>query len=63
MTTMKTSISNNLYWYNISSDSSFDLAALFSSPYTFIHNNEHNDDSMSIKEDHGETLSSSEVNI
>jgi hypothetical protein len=62
MTTMTATILNHSYWNNNQSDLSFDFDDLFSSTYTFNHNNQYNDDSMSIKEDHEET-SLSEVNI
>jgi len=57
MTTMQASISNDSSSDNISSDSSFDIDDLFSSTYTFIYNNEHHHNYISIKEDHRETLS------
>jgi hypothetical protein len=64
MTTMTTSIVNHSYWDNKPSDSLFDFDDLFSSTYTFIYNNEHHHDSMSIKEEPKEISSlSSEVNI
>jgi hypothetical protein len=61
MTTMTATISNHSYWNNNQSDLSFDFDDLFSSTYTFNHNNQYNNDSMFIEEDHEET-SSSEVN-
>jgi len=58
---MTATISNHSYWNNNQSDLSFDFDDLFSSTYTFNHNNQYDNDSMSIEEDHEET-SSSEVN-
>jgi nuclear receptor subfamily 1 group I len=64
MTTMTATILNHSYWNNNQSDLSFDFDDLFSSTYTFNHNNQYNDDSMSIKEEPKEISSlSSEVNI
>jgi hypothetical protein len=60
---MTTNISNDSYWNDISSDQFFDVDDLFSSPFTFIHNNEYSQNSMTIKEEYEETSSSSEVNI
>jgi len=64
MSAITASISNNLYWDNITFDSLFDFDDLFSSTYTFIPDNERHDDSMSIIDDPvGNSSSSSEVNI
>jgi hypothetical protein len=66
MTTMTTTSRtlNDSYWDNNPSDPSFDFDDLFSSTYTFIYNNEHHHDSMSLKEEPKEISSlPSEVNI
>jgi len=63
MSTMTASILNHSYWDKDPSDASFDIDDLFSSTYTFIQNNEHHHNYISIEEDHKETSSSSEVNI
>ncbi len=64
MSTITSSILNYSHCNSIIFDSLFDFDDLFSSTYTFIPNNEHHDDSMSIIDDPVDnSSSSSEVNI
>jgi len=60
---METTISNNSYWNNMSSDHLFDFDDLFFSAFSFIHNNEYDQGRMSIREEYEEISSLTEVKI
>ncbi|CAF1188632.1 unnamed protein product [Rotaria sordida] len=59
---MMTTISNNEHWNNISVNQSFDIDDLFSSSFNFIHQNEYDNDFISIKNDNKEIVLSFENN-